>query len=60
MSKGALEQLLLVDLFLNILLPSLEHLRGLASVVSHEVVSNLSVGLGSSFSVVLLESCFLL
>jgi len=60
MGKSAFEQLLLVDLFFNILLPSLEHLRGLASIVSHEVISNLSVGLGSSFSIVLVESCFLL
>ena len=54
MIHGPLQQLLLMNLFLDISLPSLEHLRSLAGVASHKVVSNLSVRLGKILSIVLL------
>ena len=49
-----------MNLFFDILFPGFEHLRGLARIVPHEVVSDLSVSLNDSFSIVLLESGFLL
>ena len=54
MIHGPLQQLLLMNLFLDIPLPRREHLRGLAGVASHEVVSNLSVRLGKILSIVFL------
>ena len=60
MQKSSFKQLLFVYLVSNILLPSTEHCVGLASIISHEVISDLSVSLCSAFSVMLLKSCFLL
>ena len=60
MRKCTFEQLFLMYLFFDILFPSFEHLRSLACIIPHEVVSDLSVSLSNSFSIVLLECGFLL